>query len=642
MTEDEEEEALLTRCGWEGPSAELTLSAKSRAVRSAACSPPLPPQQVGEPTGTHVVSTRGLQMSSRAPLFVAALLALSPGGRPEEAIAECPTTQDGVCDERLSGGCAPLSDSEDCLLSEGAAARVGRIGGVDLECANPLTELREVICCSSSQLPGYVRSDATAATIGACADLWFSTEFQCAGARQPCRAPNGIQLSADGACDEPGGAYTPHCWLGADSQDCCEDMAPRWQGADPSGNPLDAEGLCCGDTCVSCLSTEDGVCDEESGECPPGSDVADCHECGFVDDGFCDEVSGLCMRGQDTLDCCENGVPRLTHPNSTNTSITLGVNVTMNASVTIDPGSVCCDGNCMHCPTQRDGVCDETSGACPLGSDPTDCLACRHANDGVCDEPGGYFTTVCYRGTDNADCCHEGASRNLPEDPMGNRIRPSGVCCDAECSRCASTADGFCDEGSLCPPGSDTEDCCEGGQLRQDLRNAAGQLISTDQVCCTLEPQCVERTTHQAAVDLCVADNARLCSVAELQCTEPGLQPLQCTSTTSTTARFWTRDACTFCDSDSRSGCTFQTGALSHNSVCDLACNRSECGWDGGDCDPTLVHAPPLPAPSPATSPAAHSGAKAATVDGWLTMTQNPLQLLYVVYGLRVLAGLAC
>ena len=391
MTEDEEEEALLTRCGWEGPSAELTLSAKSRAVRSAACSPPLPPQQVGEPTGTHVVSTRGLQMSSRAPLFVAALLALSPGGRPEEAIAECPTTQDGVCDERLSGGCAPLSDSEDCLLSEGAAARVGRIGGVDLECANPLTELREVICCSSSQLPGYVRSDATAATIGACADLWFSTEFQCAGARQPCRAPNGIQLSADGACDEPGGAYTPHCWLGADSQDCCEDMAPRWQGADPSGNPLDAEGLCCGDTCVSCLSTEDGVCDEESGECPPGSDVADCHECGFVDDGFCDEVSGLCMRGQDTLDCCENGVPRLTHPNSTNTSITLGVNVTMNASVTIDPGSVCCDGNCMHCPTQRDGVCDETSGACPLGSDPTDCLACRHANDGVCDEPGGFL-----------------------------------------------------------------------------------------------------------------------------------------------------------------------------------------------------------------------------------------------------------
>ena len=153
-------------------------------------------------------------MSTRAPLLVAALLAFLPGGRPAEAIAECPTARDGVCDERLFGedSCAPLSDSEDCLLSEGGAARVARIAGTDPECASPTAELHEVICCSPSQLPGYVRNSDPAN--GACSDLWFSSEFQCPDARQPCRAPNGIQLSADGACDEPGGAFTPHCWLG--------------------------------------------------------------------------------------------------------------------------------------------------------------------------------------------------------------------------------------------------------------------------------------------------------------------------------------------------------------------------------------------------------------------------------------------
>lgn len=559
------------------------------------------------------------------------MLALSRGGMPAESVAECPTARDGVCDERLVGeeGCAPLSDSEDCLLSEGAAARIARIGGSDPECASPITELHEVICCSASQLPGYVRNSDP--TNGACSDLWFSSEFRCPQARQPCTAPNGIQLSADGACDEPGGAFTPHCWLGTDSQDCCEDMAPRWQGSDPSGNPLDPEGLCCGDSCVSCPSTEDGVCDEVSGECPPGSDFVDCHQCRFADDGYCDEVSGLCMRGTDTLDCCDIGLPRSVHPNSTNTGNTT------TTSISIDPGSVCCDGNCyrMDCSTQRDGVCDENTGGCPLGSDTADCLSCGQANDGVCDEPGGFFTTTCYRGTDTADCCHQGAARDLPEDPLGNPIRPSGVCCDGECSRCASTADGFCDEGTLCPPGSDTEDCCEAGQLRQDLRNAAGERISIDEVCCTLEPQCTHRTTHQAAVDLCIADNAHLCSVAELQCTEPGLQPLQCESTAGSTARFWTRDACTFCDSDARSGCTYQTGELSHNSICDQACNRSECGWDGGDCNPTLVHAPPVPVPPPAVSPDAHSGANAATLAG----IQNRLQLLCVASWLLAVAS---
>jgi len=106
-----------------------------------------------------------------------------------------------------------------------------------------------------------------------------------------------------------------------------------------------------------------------------------------------------------------------------------------------------CDAVCTwSCPTQGDGVCDDTTG-CAFGSDCDDCgyraatalcdNTCASANDGVCND-----TSACDLGTDCADC----------------GVRPPGATCD---DTCPDARNGVCDDGDAgsCEPGSDCADC---------------------------------------------------------------------------------------------------------------------------------------------------------------------------------------
>src|SRR5688500_18467497 len=96
-----------------------------------------------------------------------------------------------------------------------------------------------------------------------------------------------------------------------------------------------------------------------------------------------------------------------------------------------DPGLSCLSNLCVDagplCPFAGDGYCDEPE-LCPVGSDP-DCCATPH--DGVCEESSGGGS--CAEGSDSFDC---------------------GYCPSVWIE------DGFCDEPSYCPPGTDEVDCC--------------------------------------------------------------------------------------------------------------------------------------------------------------------------------------
>jgi hypothetical protein len=443
----------------------------------------------------------------------------------QHAPAGCDRAGDGVCNERLfasfsgdegaaddEGGCPPLTDSADCVLDPTlGGSQLVAASGTAVQCGSPHEE-HFVRCCSPIQLPGYVQS-----TDPTCGDLWYSSQSSCADTSVPC------QHRADGVCDEPGGFFSSSvsCWLGSDSQDCCEDLAPRWQRSDPSGNPIDPTRVCCESTpsncAFDCADDDATILAATAGQGPTGS--------GYT----CAEIF--------VLGAC----PQLT-ANSNGT-----------------------------------GVC---GCSCPQ--------SCPYEEDGVCDEPGGVFQT-CLPGTDTADCCLNGQPRDRPEDPRGNPIAAADVCCDGTCARCASTGDGVCDEGQSCPPGSDTEDCCLDDQPR--LSDASGP-IDHNNVCCSTSPECIEERPRQKAEDICGADSARLCTVAEMQCTaQVGTEtpPQQCQHTLDGSEMFWTSDSCDFCNSYGRVGCSLVEGDRSQNGQCNPECNSPECGWDGGDCNPGTV-----------------------------------------------------
>lgn len=111
------------------------------------------------------------------------------------------------------------------------------------------------------------------------------------------------------------------------------------------------------------------------------------------------------------------------------------------------------------CATPGDGVCEEASmgGACPDGTDGFDCGRCIYLDDGECDEP-----ELCPPGTDTNDCCA------TPDDGVCEELGMGGDCPTGsdilDCKYCPTPEDGICDEveeiGGLCPPGTDAVDCC--------------------------------------------------------------------------------------------------------------------------------------------------------------------------------------
>lgn len=450
-----------------------------------------------------------------------ALLLLAPwrSTSAQNTPAVCGGANDGVCDERLFAenglqeGCAPGTDRADCVPLDSASGGtlLATLSGSAVQCAAP-SEEQYVRCCSSIALPGYVRS--TDPTCGN--HLWYSSQFSCADTSVAC------EHRSDGFCDEPGGFFTSavSCWLGGDSQDCCEDLVPRWESSDPSGHAIDPTRVCCEGTpnncAFDCADDDATVRLATAGQGPDGN--------GFS----CADVLALGACSQ--LNANANGT----------------------------------------------GVC---GCSCPM--------SCPYAEDGVCDEPGGFFES-CLPGTDAADCCYDGQPRDRPEDPQGNRIDGDGVCCDGTCARCTSTGDGVCDEGTSCPPGSDTADCCTelGGQPL--LNDATGRPIDRASVCCSPNiPACVGQRSLESAENICGADSARLCTMAELQCTAAA--PQQCEGTAEGAEMFWTSESCDLCDADSRVGCSLTGGARSGNGQCNPECNLPECGWDGGDCNPGTV-----------------------------------------------------
>ncbi len=77
----------------------------------------------------------------------------------------------------------------------------------------------------------------------------------------------------------------------------------------------------------SCLSANDGICDEPflDGGCILGTDTTDCEaflglHCSYINDGVCDEgpEEQYCLPGTDTNDCCENGTLKVWNESDVN------------------------------------------------------------------------------------------------------------------------------------------------------------------------------------------------------------------------------------------------------------------------------------------------------------------------------------
>ena len=120
---------------------------------------------------------------------------------------------------------------------------------------------------------------------------------------------------------------------------------------------------------------------------------------------------------------------------------------------------ICPPGSDPHdcCATQQNGVCEEVGmgGECPYGSDAWDCGTgtCEYTNDGYCDEPD-----LCPPGTDSPDCCAAVGDGICEEEGMGGNCPVGSDWLD--CGSCQWANDGYCDEPQLCSPGTDGDDCC--------------------------------------------------------------------------------------------------------------------------------------------------------------------------------------
>jgi hypothetical protein len=206
-----------------------------------------------------------------------------------------------------------------------------------------------------------------------------------------------------------------------------------------------------------CATPRDGVCEEKDagGTCPLGSDAWDCGKCLTAHNGYCDE--GLsCPSGSDADDCCavaiNNGV---CEPNCGDDDW-------------LDCGGPCpfdVQGQCdeLQCPLGTDpdccamifnGICEEEGqgGSCPAGADPWDCGVCPYTEDNACDEPA-----LCPPGSDSADCCPSQKDGTCDEYGAGGTC-PAGT--DFyDCGDCPWKSNGQCDEPDRCPAGSDGDEC---------------------------------------------------------------------------------------------------------------------------------------------------------------------------------------
>jgi len=260
----------------------------------------------------------------------------------------------------------------------------------------------------------------------------------------------------DGNCEEHnfGGA----CSKGTDWWDC--GYCPWVDDGECDDNIYCPAGTDVNDCCAT---PNNGTCEEMSqgGECPDGTDPFDCGACETQFDGVCDEP-GACPVGSDSFDCCstpKNGVCEEEQaggecPNGTD-PYDCGVCQWVDDGVCDEPG-LCAPGSDAAdcCATAENGVCEEMSqgGECPDGSDPWDCGFCQWTNDNECDEPD-----LCPPGSDSDDCCA------VQENGVCEEMSQGGQCPDGtdpwDCGFCQWTNDGECDEPNLCPPGSDAEDC---------------------------------------------------------------------------------------------------------------------------------------------------------------------------------------
>ncbi|HVK67701.1 MAG TPA: latent transforming growth factor beta-binding protein [Polyangium sp.] len=124
-------------------------------------------------------------------------------------------------------------------------------------------------------------------------------------------APPACNLANNGICNEPPPKGDGLCAAGSDVNDCKVPVCPTagdgiCDEPDPKGNGTCAAGSDPIDCGISCLTENNGVCDEPggTGSCAAGTDPTDCY-CAYAGDGECDEPEGTnsCPEGSDPLDC---------------------------------------------------------------------------------------------------------------------------------------------------------------------------------------------------------------------------------------------------------------------------------------------------------------------------------------------------
>ena len=139
-------------------------------------------------------------------------------------------------------------------------------------------------------------------------------------------------------------------------------------------------------------------------------------------------------------------------------------------------------------------VANQTHSNCPDCNCP-DCVGC------------------CAYGNNAGYECREDLGQQACED-MTNAVWMAAI--DAVIEPCPSARDGRCDEGTLCPPGSDSEDCCDDGQPR--AMDCLGNTVDPAGVCCSDScADCYGAQDFEDASAACPARGGRLCSAEELQ-----------------------------------------------------------------------------------------------------------------------------
>ena len=347
----------------------------------------------------------------------------------------CPTREDGICDEAEgTGSCATGSDAKDCECAprlSGAlcdqveqcgcpSGRLCQVNGTNLQstlCVAPGPKANGEICgsdadCKSGSCLGgvckaYCNEEADCDN-GVCLDVYTS-------AGVPARDVKACLTKCDFATGSP-------CLTGT--------VCAKFAEPDLSGD------FCIRQDPTCSLGQNDGVCDETTHVCPPGTDAADCVCAAPVTGGQCDPVKQCGCNGNLACHATLFG-------NRPSTACTPAGAITRGHVCSVytdcERGYGCFGGLCKeYCMTNNDcssGVCmlgisldgiefptlgtcfplcDFASGTpCETGSVcanvggtntcivPIMCPADLR-NNGQCDEPEG--TRICIDGSDTPDC----------------------------------------------------------------------------------------------------------------------------------------------------------------------------------------------------------------------------------------------